>query len=598
MIRVPLRPLARVIKARQMGENPDVEEAERRAAAMRVRRVRERRRAEKRLVLVACVVTMAFGWVGFRMGDLALAGDGRIAAAHASEVLRNARADIVDRNGVVLATNLNTSSLYVETRHMVDKDAVAEGLSAIFPDLDRNTLRARFDAPGNLHWIKPKISPEQQQAVFELGQPGVFFGSRQMRVYPNGQRLGPILGGTRFERADTNGAEIIGIAGIENGFEGRLSDPAQVHEPLSLSIDLRVQTGMRDVLAAEMERLDARAVAGILMDAHTGEVISMVSLPDFDPNDRPGFADGYAGDSPLFNRASQGVYELGSTFKPFAAALAMEMGVATPATMIDTRGPLRWGRFKIGDVHRMDPQMSLADVIVQSSNVGTARVALMTGADAQQEFLGKFGLLEPTSLELPEARLARPITPTRWSDLSTMTISYGHGISVSPLHMAAAFATLTNGGLRVQPTLLSGAERPGEDARVISADTSAAIRTMLRRVVAEEAGTANFAEVAGYEIGGKTGSADKPSASGGYDRDKVIGTFAAVFPTSAPRYVLVVTFDEAKTFAYGQTRRTAGWTAAPASAKVIRRIAPILGMRPMPSAPPAPLVDVTLTGLR
>ncbi|MBB5515347.1 cell division protein FtsI (penicillin-binding protein 3) [Rubricella aquisinus] len=597
MIRVPLRPLAKVIAAREMGENPDVAEAERRAAALRVRRVRERRRAEKRLILVACVVTLAFGWVGFRMGDLSFSGDGRVMSARASEVLRNARADIVDRNGEVLATNLNTSSLYVETRHMVDKDAVADGLAAIFPDLDRDTLRARFDAPGNLHWIKPQISPEQEQAVFDLGQPGIFFGSRQMRVYPNGQRLGPILGGTRYERADTTGAEIIGIAGLENGFEERLSDPARVDEPLVLSIDLRVQTAMRDVLAAEMERLDARAAAGILMDANTGEVISMVSLPDFDPNNRPGFG-GYAGDSPLFNRASQGVYELGSTFKPFSAALAMEMGVATPETMIDTRGPLRWGRFSIGDVHRMDPQMSVADVIVQSSNVGTARLALMTGTEAQQDFLRAFGLMEPTGLELPEARLARPITPERWSDLSTMTISYGHGISVSPLHMAAAYATLTNGGLRVEPTLLAGAERPGEEARVISADTSAAIRTMLRRVVAEEAGTANFAEVPGYEVGGKTGSADKPSASGGYDRDKVIGTFAAVFPTSAPRYVLVVTLDEAKTFAYGRTWRTAGWTAAPASAKVIRRIVPILGMRPMPSAPPAPLVDVTLTGLR
>ncbi|MGB0498735.1 MAG: peptidoglycan D,D-transpeptidase FtsI family protein [Rubricella sp.] len=596
MIRVPLRPLARIITAREQGRDPDLEEAERRASALRARRARERSRSANRLVMVAGVIALAYGAVATQMTDLALSTPEPLRSAHSADELRNARADIVDRNGMVLATNLPVASLFAESRQMVDPLAAAEGLARVFPDLDADTLYERFTGPGNFHWIRDTISPEEAQAVHDLGQPGLFLGDREMRIYPAGRPVAHLIGGARFERLSADGAEIIGIAGVEHGFESRLSDPGSLAEPLALSIDLRVQAAMRDVLVEEMERFDARGAAGILMDPHTGEIVAMVSLPDFDPNDRP-LASGYAGDSPLFSRAAQGVYELGSTFKPFQAAIAMEAGVATPSTMIDTRAPLRWGRFAINDVHRMGPELSLHDVIVRSSNVGTARLAQLTGIDAQRAFFQRLGFLEPTGLELPEAGTARPILPERWSEISMMTISYGHGLSVSPVHLAAGYAAIANGGLRVEPTLVAGARPPGEESRVMREQTTAALRAMMRDVVAIPEGTANFAEVPGFEVAGKTGTAEKP-VGGGYAEDAVISTFAGFFPASDPAYVLVVTLDEPEDRSGPVVRRTAGWTAAPASANVIRRIAPILGLRPRDAAPMADPDGVTLVGFR
>ncbi|MEL6583060.1 MAG: penicillin-binding protein 2 [Pseudomonadota bacterium] len=589
MIRVPLRPLAKIIAARAQGEDPDVEEAERRARNLRKARTRERKRAENRLVIVATIMAVAFGAVGLRMASMSLTDPASTVRAASAELLRADRADIVDRHGAVLATNAPATSVYVETRQMVDRARVAEGLGEIFPWLDAATLTRRFEGAGNFHWIAHRVSPEQAQAVHDLGQPGVFFGPRQVRVYPAGAAASHIVGGARFERVSAEAAEIIGKSGLELAFNERLSSPGETAEPLRLSLDLRLQSAMREVLASEMARQTAIGASGIFMDAHTGEILAMVSLPDFDPNDPPYGREG--GDAQLFNRAAQGVYELGSTFKPFQAAIAMEAGAATPETLIETQGPLRWGRFRISDIHQMDPEMPLADVIVQSSNVGTARLAQLTGIEAQQRYLARLGLLTTTGVELPEARTARPIYPANWSELSMMTISYGHGISVSPLHLAAAYAPFANGGHMVQPTLLAGEGDLGE--RVISEETAAQILEMMRRVVDEPAGTANFAAVPGYAVAGKTGTAEKPSASGGYDEDKVISTFAGVFPADDPRYVLVLTLDEPEVQVGRVTKRTAGWTAAPASARLLRRLVPILNMRPareVPSGAPASLL--------
>jgi cell division protein FtsI (penicillin-binding protein 3) len=318
----------------------------------------------------------------------------------------------------------------------------------------------------------------------------------------------------------------------------------------------------------------------VLLDVHTGEVITMISLPDFDPNDRPvPLLTGEQSDDPLFNRAVQGVYELGSTFKIFTAALALEKGVATPQTMIATRGPIRWGRFSINDFHDYGAQLSLTDVIVKSSNIGTARLAMEMGAGAQQTFLDSLGFFQPTPVELVEAPGARPLLPARWSELSTMTISYGHGLSASPLHLATAYASLLNGGTRVTPTILKRSTPAPQGERLISEQTSATLRDMLRQVVVR--GTASFGEVPGYAVGGKTGSADKPKAKGGgYYKDKVIATFASVFPANDPKYVLVVTLDEAVETSGVEPRRTAGWTAVPVAAEIIRRVAPLMGLRP------------------
>jgi cell division protein FtsI (penicillin-binding protein 3) len=279
----------------------------------------------------------------------------------------------------------------------------------------------------------------------------------------------------------------------------------------------------------------------------------------------------------LFNRAVQGVYELGSTYKIFAVAQGIEERIVSRSTMVDIQGPLRWGKHKIRDFRNYGKALSVEDVIVKSSNIGTARIAQKIGTERQQAFLGALGLLETTPVELIEARGARPLLPRNWSEISTMTISYGHGISASPLHLASAYASLLNGGLKVEPTLLKK-DYPVPGPRIVSEDTSRQAREMLRQVVTR--GTASFGEVPGYRVGGKTGTADKPKPTGGYYEDKVIATFASVFPVDDPQYVLVVTLDEPVETSGKEPRRTAGWTAVPVAAEVIRRVAPLLGLAP------------------
>jgi cell division protein FtsI (penicillin-binding protein 3) len=331
-----------------------------------------------------------------------------------------------------------------------------------------------------------------------------------------------------------------------------------------------------------MTLMNASAASAVLMDIDTGEIVAMASLPDFDPNARPRpLTEGDQADSPLFNRAVQGVYELGSVFKTFTIAQAMELGLVNLDDMIDTRGPLRMAGFAITDYRSRGAEQSVADVFTYSSNIGTARIARMIGGARQQEFLDRLGLMEPTSLELVEAPSGRPLYPERWGELSTMTISYGHGISTSPVHLAAAYAAMVNGGTMVTPTLLrrDPSEVIAEGERVISRPISARMRLLLRSVVTD--GTASFGDVEGYSVGGKTGSAEMPrTRGGGYYEDRNINTFAAVFPSDAPRYVLVTTLYEPAELSGPEPRRTAGWTTVPVSAELIRRAAPLLGLRP------------------
>ena len=386
----------------------------------------------------------------------------------------------------------------------------------------------------------------------------------------------PILA---FGQEGVHSAEVVGTAGLERFLDDDLRDPAREGRPVQLSLDLTVQAAVERVLAGGMMLMNAKGATAVLMDVHTGEVVSIASLPDFDPNDRPAPpVEGSPSDSPLFNRAVQGVYELGSTFKIFTTAQAMELGLVNAETMIDTKGPLRWGKHKIRDFHDYGKELSVTKIIVKSSNIGTARIAQMIGVDRQKDFLGKLGFFEPTKLEIAEAKGGKPLLPPNWSELSTMTISYGHGLSASPLHLAQAYATIANGGYQVTPTLLKqSGPRYGE--RIMRPDTAAAARTMLRKVVTE--GTASFGEVPGYYVGGKTGTADKPKErGGGYYKDKVIATFASMFPAHDPKYVLVVTLDEPSENSGDKPRRTAGWTAVPVAAEMIGRIAPLLGLRP------------------
>ncbi|MCB2136537.1 MAG: penicillin-binding protein 2 [Rhodobacteraceae bacterium] len=590
MIRTPLRPLARILSAREKGENPDVIERENIRVRHEAMRDRARLRAESRLFLLGIAFFAAFSVVGARMGLLAATEPMEPQAPAFSNPIVAERADITDRKGRILATNLVTHALYAQPQTMVDPERVARELVAIFPDLDADRLLKDFTGSRKFLWVKKKISPEQMQLVHEIGDPGLLFGPREMRLYPNGAIAAHVLGGASFGREGVGSAEVVGTAGVEKVFDTWLRDPANGGAPLQLSLDLTVQSTVEDVLYGGMTLMNAKAATAVLMDVTTGEVVAMASLPDFDPNTRPApLTKGDAGDSPLFNRAVQGVYELGSTFKIFAIGQALELGLVNPETMIDTKGPLVWGKYKIRDFHDYGKQLSVTDVIVKSSNIGTAHIAQMIGPIRQQSFLKDLGFFEPAPVELVEASTGKPLLPKKWSDISAMTISYGHGLSASPLHLATAYAAIANGGLRVTPTILKR-NGPVEGTRVLSSRTSDILRGMLRQVVVR--GTATFGDVAGYAVGGKTGTADKPKPTGGYYKDKVIATFASVFPANAPKYVLVVTLDEPVETSGTEPRRTAGWTAVPVGAEIIRRAAPLLGLRP--EVEPGTDAEVTL----
>ncbi|WP_299952978.1 penicillin-binding protein 2 [uncultured Roseobacter sp.] len=591
MIRTPLRPLARILDARAKGENPDAIERENIRIRHEQMRDQSRQRAEGRLLVLGLFFVVAFGVIGARMGLLATAEpmEPRVEAPGAR--IHASRADIVDRHGRLLATNFETHSLYAQPPQMVDPAHSARELARVFPDLDEKELLEDFTGKRKFIWIKRKISPEQMQAVHEIGDPGLLFGARDMRLYPNGRLAAHVLGGASYGREGVHAAEVIGVAGVEKYFDDHLRDPANGNRPLELSLDLTVQAAAERVLYGGMKLMNAKGATSILMDVHTGEVVSVVSLPSFDPNNRPRPAvTGDASDSPLFNRSVQGVYELGSTFKIFTVAQALDLGLVSPDTVIDTKGPLRWGKFRIRDFRNYGNAMTVSKIIEKSSNIGTARLAQQIGVARQREFMGTMGMLEATGFEIVEAATGKPLLPKNWSELSTMTISYGHGLSTSPMHLAVGYAAIANGGLKVKPTILKQ-DGPQVGERVISERSAGAARKMLRRVVTE--GTASFGDVAGYAVGGKTGTADKPRPQGGYYEDKVIATFASIFPAHDPRYVLIVTLDEAVDTTGEKPRRTAGWTAVPVAAEMIKRIAPLLGLRP--TVEPAVLTDVKLT---
>jgi cell division protein FtsI (penicillin-binding protein 3) len=576
--RVPLRPLGKVLAARQRGETTDAIEQENTRQRNHEIDSREHIKAKSRLVVLAAVFFCLYCVLVVRMGHLA-ASDPQVTQIQpiGSSIIAQ-RANIVDRRGRILATNLDTHSLYAETAHLTDPRKAADGLVKIFPDLEGDQLYKDFTGKRKFLWIKKRISPEAYQAVHDLGDPGLRFGPREMRLYPNGRLAAHILGGASFGREGVHSAEVIGVAGVEKTFDERLRKPSVSVDPLKLSIDLSVQAAVESVLGSGMSLLNAKGAAAILMNVNNGEIISLASLPDFDPNHRPKLpSTGDPANSPLFNRAIQGVYELGSTFKIFAIAQALELKLVSPETMINVSGPLRWGKFKIRDFHNYGSELPVKKVISKSSNIGTARIAQEIGSIEQKKFLKSLGFFDIVPLEMVEASGGKPLLPKNWSELSTMTISYGHGLSATPLHLAAAYAAIGNGGYRVTPTLQIQENRKYGD-RVISKVVSKQALSMLRSVVTD--GTATMAEVPGYPVAGKTGTADKPSPTGRYYDDKVITNFAALFPAGDPKYVLVVTMDEPEDTTGEEARRTAGWTAVPVAAEIITRIAPLLGLRP------------------
>lgn len=579
MIRKPLRPISQIIFARSAGQDPDnIERENIRKRHLKLEKS-ARVRSESRLLVLAGFFLLSFIAIGLKMGMLSLVTPLEPTASAQLMKTMTKRADILDRNGSVLATNLITNALYANPNLMINKENSIQKLVKIFPDLDIANLKKLFASGRKFIWIKRKISPEQMQAVHELGEPGLRFGPREMRLYPNGRLAAHILGGVGYGKEGVSSAELVGSAGVELKFDDFLKDKLGKGEPLILSLDLGVQSATAHVLNGGMQLMNAKGATAILMDIHSGEIISMVSLPDFDPNDRSGkFSKKNGSDSPLFNKGVQGLYELGSVFKVFTAALALEEKIVNLDTLVDTSSPIVWGKHRISNYHRLPEQLSFTDVIVESSNTGTSRLAQELGGKRQKEFLAQLGFFESSGVELVEGKNITSQYPANWSEISTMTISYGHGLSSSPLHVATAFASVLNGGLRIRPTLIKDSNKGASKIRIVEQGVSKDLINILYQVV--DRGTASAANVYGYSVAGKTGTANKVKSTGGYYKKKNITTFASVFPAEKPKYVLLVTLDEPIVMTGQKSRRTAGWTAAPIASEIIYRVAPLLGIRP------------------
>ena len=580
MIRVPLRPLAHILAVRSSGGNPD--DIEKQNVNQRYIAYTDltQKRAERRLFFVGIMFLISFVLVCARMTVLASSEVSSVLTEVSPSNLISQRSNILDRNGNILATNLPTFALYARPQVMIRPQLAVKKLIKIFPDLNAKKMLIDFTGQKTFLWVKDKLSPEQRQAVHEIGEPGLMYGPREMRLYPNGRFASHVLGGTRFNNQSATNADMVGNAGVEATFNNYLSDRADEGKALQLSLDLSVQAAVENILGGSMNIMRAKGATSIVLDVITGEIITMVSLPDFDPNNRQiEFAGDNANNNPLFNRAVQGVYELGSTYKVFTVAKALDLGLVDPETEIDVFRKTNILGTEVRDDHYKVPKLSVTDILTESSNVGTATLAAKIGKNNQISMLKDLGLFHPTEVELIEAKGITPLKPKKWIDSSTVTISYGYGLSMSPLHLAVAYATLINGGYKVIPTILKQ-DNKDLGRRVISAETSNQLRKILRSVV--QRGTATLGNVEGYEVGGKTGTANKQKVGArGYDNDRVVSTFVSFFPVKSPRYVLLVSFDE-PSYRGGKEKneRSAGWTAVPVAAEIIKRIAPLLNLRP------------------
>ena len=528
-------------------------------------------RQRRRVTLAIAGFVLAFAVISIRLVDLSLSpqvGAEQNSAAEVAPAVR--RPDIVDRNGHILATDIQTASLFADAERVLDVDEAIEQLTPVLPDLDVEDLRRKLQSKKRFVWIKRELTPRQQSAIHNLGIPAFGFRKETRRVYPTGRAAAHALGAVNIDSQ--------GIAGIEKYIEDhrdtliKATGEGGAVPPVALSIDLRVQYALRDELVQAAQKYSALGGAGIVLDVKTGELLGMVSLPDYDPN-QPA----EALEEKFLNRNTTGVYELGSTFKTITSAMALDYGVATMESRYDARTPIRVGRFRINDFHGENRVLTVPEIFTYSSNIATARMALDVGMDRHQAFLRRLHMMERLKTEMPEA--AMPLWPRDWKPVSTMTIAFGHGISVTPLHLAAAGAALVNGGLFMNPTLLRrdelGARAIAE--RVVKPETSANIRELMRLNV--EKGTATHARVDGISVGGKTGTAEKVK-NGRYDNAALLTSFLGMFPTEDPRYMVLIVLDEPKGIKETHGFRTSGWNAAPVTAKVIRRIAPMLGILP------------------
>ena len=537
-------------------------------------------RTRARLVIAACGFGLLFGAVGFGLADAMILDPAEPRRLHAMAAAQRPvdhqpqRGPITDRNGEILAVSLPVIALYANPREIQDAAGAARRLARVLPQLDEERVIARLSGDRAFVYLARALTPREAQAVNSLGIPGLYFEIAERRAYPQGRAAAHILGGV-----DVDGN---GIAGVEKYFDERLRGLRGT--PLRLSIDVRVQLALRDAVQRAITEFNGIGGTGILMDVQTGELLGMVSLPDFDLSDpvsredRPMTRE-EQGNNPRFNRATIGVYEPGSTFKLFTAAMALDLGTVNVWNGYDASRPIQYGRFTINDFRGKNRWLALPEIMAYSSNIASAHMAVAVGTQRHREFMVRMNMGSRLQVELPEVALPLMPAPQNWREINTMTIGFGHGISVTPLHVVTGVAALSNGGILRQPTLL--AREPGtvaEGTRVISERTSETMRRLMRISVAE--GSGRSADVAGYFVGGKTGTAQKTGPGGGYLENKRIAAFVGAFPMHAPRYAMYVMVDEPKPNARSQGFATAGWVAAPAAGMVVRSVAPILGMMP------------------
>jgi len=497
----------------------------------------------------------------------------------ATEAVSRVRPDIVDRNGDILATDIKIDSVFAEPRRIIDKDEAVGLLTAVLPDVDARELRERLGSRKGFVWVKRGISPKEREEVFRLGLPGVGFIPENKRVYPNGPVAAHVLGFTNTDN--------IGIAGIEKYIDSStgLADLARAGLPMSaadlkpvkLSIDIKATYAVRDELLKGMDKFKAKAAAAAIVDVNTGEVIAIASVPDYDPNNPVD-----ALDPNRINRMTVGVFEMGSTFKALTLAMALDARKVTVNTKIDARGALRYGRFAIHDFHAQNRALTVSEVFTYSSNVGTARIALMVGVDGHKAFLRKLGQLDRMRTELPES--AEPIVPRNWGDLSTMTIAFGHGLAVAPLQAMMAVGALVNGGQLIKPTFLmrTEAEARANAPSVIRPETSEEMRYLMR--LNAEVGSARTINVRGYFPGGKTGTANKV-VNGRYANNRVFTTFTAIAPADKPKYLFLTVYDEPQGVPETGGAHTAAYNAGATTGRIIERVTPMLGLPPRSADP-------------
>lgn len=525
-------------------------------------------RAKARLGLVLIGFALFFLLVSGRLALLTLGQETQetqTIQAASPDMPVTARADILDRNGTVVATSLPTVMLLADARKILDASEAAEKLKTALPDLDTAKLVKNLQTAKRYVTISRHLTPRQYYAINKMGIAGLEFAPDESRIYPSGSITSHVIGYTDI---DNNG-----ISGLEKSQNRKLQNQ---QEPLVTTLDIRLQTILHRELSNAITEFHAIAATGIIIDVTNGEVLSLVSLPDFDPQNA-----GAADDNAKFNRATLGVYEMGSTFKTFNTALALDSGLIKPAEKFDTTHNIEIGNKTIRDYHSANHWMNVAEIFMESSNIGSARMAERVGTTRQQTFLASLGLTEKSPIELPE--VGAPIVPSAasWRDTTTMTISFGHGIAVNAVQLASAAASILNDGILVKPTLLKQTaeeQQKQEKLRILSPRASAQMRALMRLVVKH--GTAKMAEVPGYLVGGKTGTADKISGRH-YNENARISSFLGVFPANAPRYLVFALLDDPKGNAKTYGFATGGWTAAPVVGRVISQVGPLLNLPPV-----------------